>query len=67
METISLTIDLVVHQTARAALIDFGSDERWIPFSVIDPESLADLSSQPDEIMVAAWFVKQEGLECYES
>ena len=61
-----LTIDRVVHQTAKAVLVSFGDDEEvWIPFSVIEPESLVNLEEATD-IDVADWFVKKEGLECYE-
>lgn len=60
-----LTIDRVVHMTEKAALISFGDEEKWIPFSVIEPESLAELEETAN-IDIADWFVKKEGLECYE-
>jgi hypothetical protein len=60
-----LTIDMVLHQTAKAVLISFGDEEVWIPFSVIEPESLVNLE-EATEMDVADWFVKKEGLECYE-
>lgn len=60
-----LTIDRVVHMTEKAVLISFGDEEKWIPFSVIEPDSLSELE-ETESIDVADWFVKKEGLECYE-
>ncbi|MFA4904737.1 MAG: hypothetical protein WC600_18580 [Desulfobaccales bacterium] len=79
-ETISITFDALIHMTDQAALFDFDGDRKWIPLSLIDPDSLADLDLyRPDtetgyrenegsgEIIVPLWFVKQEGLESYET
>jgi hypothetical protein len=70
-EMISLTHDGLLHMTAAAALFDFGDEQKWIPLSLIDPDTLADLDptelNRPGEIIVPLWFVKQEGLEPYES
>jgi len=70
-ETISITFDALIHMTDRAALFDFDGDQKWIPLSLIDPDSLADLDPEgqdhPGEIIIPLWFAKQEGLESYET
>jgi hypothetical protein len=63
---IDLTYDRIVARTHLAICFEFDGEKRWIPISLIDPDSMP-LSEDGDEMGVEAWFVTKEGLEAWES
>ena len=61
---IELTYDSIEAETLKAILFSFGDEEVWIPRSQIEDDSLPDGKGT---VCVAAWLVKQNGLEGYEA
>lgn len=61
-----LTYDRIKARTALAILFDFGDEEKWIPISVLDPDTMP-LEEKGGEVGVESWFTGKEGLEDYES
>ena len=61
-------IDLVEHSTDEAVLVVIDGVQRWIPFSVLDGESVAAVqeadrgSSSVKYVQVAVWFAEKKGL-----
>ena len=63
---IELIYDSIVHRTAKAVLFNFGEEKRWIPISVMHPDSFP-LNEMGGEVIVEQWFVEKEGLEGFEA
>lgn len=63
-ETETVEVARVVKLTSRAALLEIGSEKKWVPLSVIDVDGLArlDEGAEDVEIEVQRWFVEKEGL-----
>ena len=61
---IELTYDSIEAETPKAILFNFGDEQTWIPRSQIEDDSLPDGKGT---VCVAAWLVKQNGLEGYEA
>lgn len=63
---VDLTYDLIIHQTDKAILFQFGDEEVWVPLSQIDPSYLP-LEEDGGEVAVQFWLVQEKELQDYES
>ena len=64
--SVRLLFDEIIKETDSAFLVRFGTDEQWIPKSLVD-----DLEEPIDKInygyiTIPKWFAMKNGLEDYE-
>lgn len=63
VEYTPITIDYVAAISRAAVLVCYSGREVWIPKSQIFEEDIPEKrTAEPEEINVAAWFCKKEGL-----
>lgn len=55
---------ILVHRTAKAALLDYGTGEVWTPLSVLSEDSRAEVEAAEEgdsvDVEVAEWFADRE-------
>lgn len=61
-DVLLLDYESLLHTTEAAALINFGDEEVWIPYSLI--ENVNDFVTDR-ELMLKRWFVEKKALESY--
>ena len=61
MKYVDFSYDAVIRETESAVLLFDGTEEYWVPKSVINDGFQIEYETE-DEIEVAEWFAIQEGL-----